>query len=220
MILPKYEQVAASIRAQIADGVLQPGQSAPSGAALARKTGYSTLTCRKALRMLVEKGVLIPGRSRNGRPRVPVSATAPDGKATSTAGCALSSALAARRRASALTQVELAEAIGFSVTTVGHAETGRLWQSRHFWERADKALDANGELLAMHDFHRAPAVPPAKAAADRLPVADLAAGSVTCVTITWADGAITNVYPPNRSFAGQVGIAEIRGTSRDGAPRP
>jgi DNA-binding GntR family transcriptional regulator len=37
MSLPKYEQVAASIRAQIADGALRPGQSAPSGAALARR---------------------------------------------------------------------------------------------------------------------------------------------------------------------------------------
>jgi|SRR5450756_42100 len=133
MSLPKYEQVAASIRAQIADGVLRPGRSAPSGAALARATGYSSLTCRKALRTLVEDGVLVPGHSRNSRPRVPVSATAPDQQTVSKAGRALSSALAARRRASALTQVELAAAIGFSVTTVGHAETGRLWQSRHFW---------------------------------------------------------------------------------------
>jgi hypothetical protein len=220
MSLPKYAQVAASIRAQIADGLLLPGQSVPSGAALARVTGYSTLTCRKALRTLVEDGVLAPGHSRNARPRIPGSAATPDGQTISRAGRVLSSALAARRRASALTQVELADAVGFSVTTVGHAETGRLWQSRQFWERADKALDANGELLAMHDLYRAPAVPPAKAAADRLPVTDLAAGSVTCVTITWADGAITNVYPPNRSSVRQVGIAEILGTSRDGAPRP
>ncbi len=204
MSLPKYEQVAASIRAQIADGVLLPGQSAPSGEALARATGYSALTCRKALRMLVESGVLAPGQSRNSRPRVPVAATTPNERTLSEAGRALSFALVARRRGSALTQVELADAIGFSVTTVGHAETGRLWQSRQFWERADKGLDANGELLAMHDFYLT-AVPSSKVAGDCSPVTDLASGSVTCVTITWADGTTTNVYPPNRSAARQVG---------------
>jgi hypothetical protein len=39
-----------------------------------------------------------------------------------------------------LTQPRFARAIGVSVTTVGHAETGRLWQARHFWEGADKEL--------------------------------------------------------------------------------
>jgi DNA-binding transcriptional regulator YhcF (GntR family) len=41
----KYKQVAERVRAQIADGMLMPGEPAPSGAALARVTGYSTLTC-------------------------------------------------------------------------------------------------------------------------------------------------------------------------------
>ena len=48
--LPKYARVAAAIRRQIADGTLRPGQPAPSGAELSRVTGFSTLTCRKALR--------------------------------------------------------------------------------------------------------------------------------------------------------------------------
>jgi hypothetical protein len=43
-------------------------------------------------------------------------------------------ALAAARRASGLTQPALAALTGYSVTTIGHAETGRLWQSPQFWE--------------------------------------------------------------------------------------
>jgi hypothetical protein len=63
--------------------------------------------------------------------------------------------LAARRRAYGATQLEFAAIVGVSVTTVGHAETGRLWQSRDFWERADKALGACGQLLRLHDDYRA-----------------------------------------------------------------
>jgi hypothetical protein len=33
-----------------------------------------------------------------------------------------------------------------SLTSVGHAETGRLWQSLRFWEHVDKGLSAGGEL--------------------------------------------------------------------------
>ena len=44
-----------------------------------------------------------------------------------------------------------------SATTVGHAETGRLWQSRQFWERADSGLGAGGALLRLHDAYRAAA---------------------------------------------------------------
>ena len=65
--LPKYARVAANVRAQIAAGILVPGASAPSGAELARATGYSTLTCRKALRGLIKDGVLVPGASPNAR---------------------------------------------------------------------------------------------------------------------------------------------------------
>lgn len=76
-----------------------------------------------------------------------------------------------------------------SITTIGHAEPGRLWQSRDFWERADKTLDAHGLLLRHHDDYRAAAVPAmVEAEAERSPAADPAPvpGVVTCVTITWA----------------------------------
>ena len=58
-----------------------------------------------------------------------------------------------------LTQAELAALAGVSVTTVGHAETGRTWQSRRFWERADTALRAAGDLLRLHDAYRAASSP-------------------------------------------------------------
>ena len=94
-----------------------------------------------------------------------------------------------------------------SVTTVGHAETGRLWQSRRFWELADKAVSADGELLALHDAYRAASIP-ADAADEpgrnrdgtrcRPPGRDASPHlvPVTCVSITWADGTVTTVYPP------------------------
>ena len=72
---------------------------------------------------------------------------------------ALSAGLAAARHAAGLTQVELAALAGVSVTTVGHAETGRTWQSRRFWERADTALCAAGDLLRLHDAYRAASSP-------------------------------------------------------------
>jgi hypothetical protein len=210
--LPKYARVAANVRAQIAAGMLVPGASAPSGAELARATGYSALTCRKALGVLIKDGVLVPGASPKARPRVPGAVSSSGGQALSGATRALCSSLAARRRAAGLTQPQLAEIVGVSVTTVGHAETGRLWQSRRFWEHADKAVDASGELLALHDAYRAATVQadPATAAATSETeatgteiVADLpptvgivASAPVISVTITWADGAFTTVYPP------------------------
>jgi DNA-binding transcriptional regulator YhcF (GntR family) len=155
--LPKYKRVAAVIRGQIADGTLPPGAPAPSGAALARATGYSSLTCRRALRDLIADGTLAPGASRNARPRVPVASR--DDQALARARRALSRALAGHRRAAGLTQPQLAGLIGLSVTTVGHAETGRTWQARPFWELADKALNADGEILRLHDAYRAAEVP-------------------------------------------------------------
>jgi len=143
MTVPKYIQAARTVRAQVEDGTLKPGDRAPSGAALAHLTGFSTLTCRKALRVLIGDGLLVPGPSPNARLRV--AGGDPD-----TAG-RLSAALAARRRAAGLGQAELATIAGYSLTTVGHAETGRLWQARKFWERVDIALDAGGELLRLYD---------------------------------------------------------------------
>ena len=152
--LPKYARVAAAVRGLIADGTLRPGEPAPSGAALSRVTGYSTLTCRKALRQLITDGVLTPGPSRSARPRVAGPPQPPAERDLASAARALATGLAARRRANGLTQPELARRVGVSVTTVGHAETGRLWQSRQFWERADAVLGADGDLLGLHDAYR------------------------------------------------------------------
>ena len=157
--LPKYLRVAAVIRRQIADGSLRPGQPAPSGAELSRAFGFSTLTCRKALRALIAEGLLVPGPSPNARPRV-ADPQAPDlERDLADAARSLSAGLAARRHAAGLTQAELAALAGVSVTTVGHAETGRTWQSRRFWERADTALRAAGDLLRLHDAYRAASSP-------------------------------------------------------------
>jgi DNA-binding transcriptional regulator YhcF (GntR family) len=147
----KYLQVAARVRAQVAAGVLVPGETAPSGAALARVTGYSTLTCRKALRVLIKEGVLVPGASPGARPRVPVRGPTHGEQTMARAARTLSSSLASRRRAAGLTQPQLAAVTGMSVTSIGHAETGRLWQSRRFWELADKGVGSGGELLVLHD---------------------------------------------------------------------
>jgi transcriptional regulator with XRE-family HTH domain len=152
--LPKFARVAALVRGQIADGTLRPGEPAPSGAALSRVTGYSTLTCRKALRQLIADGLLTPGPSRNARPRVAGPPQPRAERDLASAARNLAKGLAARRRAKGLTQPELARRVGVSVTTVGHAETGRLWQSRQFWERAAAVLGANGDLLALHDAYR------------------------------------------------------------------
>jgi DNA-binding transcriptional regulator YhcF (GntR family) len=206
MTAPKYARVAESIRAQIANGILMPGEPAPSGAALSRTTGFSALTCRKALRILIRDGVLVPGTSPNARPRVPVAAT-PGEQTRADAARALSKALAGHRRAAGLTQPQLAEIVGMSVTTIGHAETGRLWQSREFWEHADKAVSANGELLALHDAYRTATVPAGTAApvkpaktktiASTPPTVAIAVpGPVSCVAITWPNGKVTTVYPP------------------------
>jgi DNA-binding transcriptional regulator YhcF (GntR family) len=203
----KYEQVAADIRAQVADGTLAPGVPVPSGLALSRATGYSVLTCRRALRDLVKAGVLVPGASPNARSRVASLTPPPSERARARAAAALSAALATRRRAAGLTQPQLAAIVGMSVTTVGHAETGRLWQSRRFWEQADKWLGADGELLALHDAFRAASAPADSATAAEVVEANPAisisptaaitiAGPVAFVTITWADGAVTTVYPP------------------------
>jgi hypothetical protein len=190
----KYAQAAAIVRAQIADGTLKPGQPAPSGDALARLTGFSTLTCRKALRGLVAEGTLSPGPSPNARPRVAV----PAGPRPGDAARRLSRTLAALRHVNGLTQPALSALTGYAVTTIGHAETGRLWQSREFWEKADLALAAGGELTRLYDAYRAgpagladtgqPAAPPAEAEAGP--------AALTHLTLHWSDGTVTTAYPP------------------------
>ena len=59
------------------------------------------------------------------------------------------------------TDSELATIAGYSLTTVSHAETGRLWQARKFWESADRALGAGGELLRLYGAWREAAAPAA-----------------------------------------------------------
>jgi DNA-binding transcriptional regulator YhcF (GntR family) len=175
--LPKWARVAAAVRGQIADGTLRPGQPAPSGAALSRMSGYSTLTCRRALRALVADGVLVVGPSRNARPRVAGGAQPRAERDLAAAARALSAGLAARRRATGLTQPGLAAHACVSVTTVGHAETGRLWQSRRFWERVDAVLGAHGDLLRLHDAYREAAAAGADGGGDG--AAGAAGGDVT-----------------------------------------
>jgi GntR family transcriptional regulator/MocR family aminotransferase len=101
----KRRRAAAYIRAQVADGTLAPGAAAPRAEALARATGYGTVTCRGALDMLVTEGVLAAGASPHARRRVPLThpRAAPD-PATAEAARALSRALAAARKHHGLTQ--------------------------------------------------------------------------------------------------------------------
>jgi hypothetical protein len=212
--LLKYRRVVALVRGRVDDGSLLPGQPAPSGAELSRITGYSTLTCRKALRVLIADGVLVPGPSRNARPRVAGAPQPQSERDLADATRALSAGLAARRRAAGLTQPHLAALAVVSVTTIGHAETGRVWQSRRFWERADAALAAGGDLLRLHDAYRAASAscgqdqPPSGRPGAELPAPETAAGAAVAtpgapgrggpsyVTIVWDNGTVTTVHPP------------------------
>ena len=236
--LPKYLRVAVAIRRQIADGTLRPGQPAPSGAELSRAFGFSTLTCRKALRALIADGVLVPGPSRNARPRVADPAAPELERDLADAARALSAGLAARRHAAGLTQAGLAELARVSVTTIGHAETGRTWQSRRFWERADAALNAAGDLLRLHDAYRAASSPQQRqrSTADSIertlgstrtvrapsPVAAPPAGHFPAGTAQ-ADGAEGDPFRNGPSPARRIGPSQVSpscvGTSRAFATR-
>jgi transcriptional regulator with XRE-family HTH domain len=210
----KRDAVAALVRDMITDGTLSPGGPVPSGAALARKTGFCTLTCRQALRALLADGTLTRGVSPTARLRV----AQPGGRGTLGAevlSAALSKALAGRRQAAGMTQPELAGKLGVSVTTVGHAETGRTWQGRGFWLRADLELGADGDLLRLFDRYKAAECPAPEAGDAELEEADpvaLAApvlpASVTItpvgVSIIWPDGTQTLARPPGRQGPPQV----------------
>jgi transcriptional regulator with XRE-family HTH domain len=200
----KRDAVAALVRDMIADGTLVPGGAAPSGAELARKTGYQVVTCRAGLRILVADGTLTRGVSATARLRVAQAGESCHGDAEMLQG-ELSRTLAARRRAAGLTQPELADVLGVSVTTVGHAETGRTWQSRDFWRQADHLLGADGDLLRLYDTYQSvrhaapeaanPAAP--EEAAAPLPLLPV---SVTItpdgVAVVWSDGTETLARPP------------------------
>jgi hypothetical protein len=192
--VPKHAQAAALVRAHVADGTLKPGQPAPSGAQLARLTGFCALTCRKALQTLIREGVLTPGPSPSARPRVAV----PPGARPGDAARELSRALAALRHANGLTQPALSALTGYSVTTIGHAETLRLWQSREFWEKTDLALAAGGELTRRYDAHRAETASPDDTTQQPGPqaaAADAGPPALTHLTLHWSDGTATTAYP-------------------------
>jgi DNA-binding IclR family transcriptional regulator len=99
----------------------------PSGAELAKETGFAVVTCRRGLQRLFREGVLVQ-MARSTRYRV---AGAPPAH-----GLELSHALEEWGFAAGLTHQEMAREVGMSVTTVGHADTGRLGQSRRFWQRS------------------------------------------------------------------------------------
>jgi transcriptional regulator with XRE-family HTH domain len=58
------------------------------------------------------------------------------------------SLLACLRHAAGLSQVRLAGQLGYSATVVAHAELGRRPVSMEFWELAEEALGAGGNLIA------------------------------------------------------------------------
>ena len=203
---PVRSNVVRYVRERIAEGTLAPGALAPSGAELARILGYSVLTCRKALSHLAAEGVLTRGPSPISRYRV---AGPSPGRELSPAARALCAGLSDRRRAAGLTQPALADLIGHSLASVGHAETGRLWQSRDWWQLADKALDANGEVLRLYDAYRdseAPAGEPQEPGPpeenEPVPIQETGIIStsdrhaVKSIVITWADGDVTAIRIP------------------------
>lgn len=197
----KQGAVIALVRDMIADGTLLPGAPVPPATELAVKAGCCARTCRAALRRLLKDGTLTQGPSPTARLRVAI-----DGTGRAAVRVPLSSALAALRHSAGLTQPELATLAGVTVTTVGHAETGRVWQARHFWERADRVLGATGVLLRLYDERQAggAAVAPEEASQaepeEPAPVAPVLPASVTItpdgVAVLWPDGTETLARPP------------------------
>ena len=112
------------------------------------------------------------------------------------------------RRAGArggLTQPALAALLGVSVTTVGHAETGRAWQAREFWRRADAALGGAGHLLRMFERYKAAEYAAPEEVGDTAPEDTVPSGPVLPVSVTitpdgvavvWPDGTETLTRPP------------------------
>jgi DNA-binding GntR family transcriptional regulator len=54
----RYRQVATNVRELIASGTIKPGEPAPTITELAGSHGTSRDTCAKALRLLVDEGLL------------------------------------------------------------------------------------------------------------------------------------------------------------------
>jgi len=70
------------LRDQITGGQLPPGALAPSVATLARESGYSTITCRRALKTLIADGMLAPDpATRELRTATPPAETSSQGDA-------------------------------------------------------------------------------------------------------------------------------------------
>lgn len=152
---PKWRQAVAVVLSLIDSGLLRPGDPVMPATVLAERTGLSPMTCRRALQALTREGVLALNAGIKAR-RV-VAGGEPS--AEEAARTRLARALAEKRQAAGLHQPELAERIGFSVTSVAHAETGRIWQSQKFWTRADTVLGCGGELLRLRDGWRRAARP-------------------------------------------------------------
>lgn len=56
--VPNYQRVIISITSKIESGALQPGQQLPSTKDLSDEYGYSPGTIRKAVDILIDRGVL------------------------------------------------------------------------------------------------------------------------------------------------------------------
>ena len=208
----KRDQAAALVRARIADGTLKPGMTAPSGEQLARETGFAVMTCRAALRILLDEGALTRV-SQTGRGRVADADAPGDGRDVE-----LARELAARRGDAGLTQQELADKLGVSLTTVGHAETGRAVAvparsgTRRTWRWTPTARcwpgTTPGRSALRSARGRAAAVPVMRAIADPVGAPavpappDLPDGMVITlpcdpmpVTVRWGDGSVTTAQP-------------------------
>lgn len=218
----KPDAVARLVREKIADGTLKPGGPAPTAAALARETGFAKRTCENGLRILLVGGTLTRGNGPAARHRVapPAGSAALDAAALRDR---LSQTLAARRHARGLTQPELGKLIGASRTTVGHAETGHVWQSRKFWVHADAVLIAGGELPRLYDAYQiarhAPSPGPVPWA-EPVPAPVLLAGIARTpdgVLITWPDGTETLARPPGRQDPENSGAGPPPPEPRPGA---
>lgn len=59
--------------------------------------------------------------------------------------------LAALREAAGLVQADVARAVPCHRTTVAHAEAGSQLPDARFWETADRAVGADGALVASYD---------------------------------------------------------------------
>lgn len=70
--VPLYQQLAARLRRQIADGVYRPGDRLPSEAELCQQFGVSRITVRAALDQLVDDGLLWRQRGKGTFVRAPL----------------------------------------------------------------------------------------------------------------------------------------------------